>query len=84
MSDNFVNRLFSVDIRFLVHFLEIIEKFLFYTFMCFNFGALFIIDIRDLIAHSSLDCSFVKKLRILLTLFQPSDSRFLPPENFLL
>jgi len=58
---NFLYGWQSIYLRFLVYLLKISEKLMFYILMLFQSFHFLILDVSDVVVHSSLDSSAMKK-----------------------
>jgi len=64
--------------------LEVIEEFLFDILMLLYLCSFLILDERYVIMHPSLHCGSMEEFCVALSFFKPSNSRLLPPVDFLL
>ena len=74
----------SISVLLLLKILEVVHQLFFHILVPLHTFPLLIGDVADPVLHSSLNGRAVEKLGVSFSFLQPTDSRFLSPENFLL
>lgn len=70
----FLNSMHSIYLRFLVYLLKMSNELLFNVLMLFQPFPLWILNISDVVMHSSFDSCAMEELCVSFALFKPSDS----------